>query len=471
LRGKACAPCAYVFRIFLAVAKGHVKAHGREAEMARLAPVGIVTSLAVWAVAGCARHTCVRDNFPQPTEAISSEALTVVSERPSLQPDDDALKSYKLEERDSLESTSASGYRVLDAERVQRWAAASAPVANAIRSERRPARAEHVPMGCAETVKSQMLVFRDIDERNRVAARALESFYLLAEVEANRDLLRGSLGEIDRTIAYFDRLKGEGIQIPLDEEPAAAEIQRLDLLGRRAQLSLTREKLSGLLRQSVGLDVDDTVPIWPAADLKVTIEPIDVEEAVSVGLALRADIGLLRSLSRSLDVETLAIVREALSEVNSVLGTSFSLAGKSRPLRRRLQEQAEVQTRRRQLKQLLAHQERVAAGAIRQAVRVVEIALDQIALAQAKLDNKESRVRSLKLRRASPGGPTAFDVSAAKLEVIQAKSDLLHQVIAWRIAQVRLKEAQGLLAYECGYRLPGSRYHGERLSAPRPPAG
>ncbi len=38
--------------------------------------------------------------------------------------------------------------------------------------------------------------------------------------------------------------------------------------------------------------------------------------------------------------------------------------------------------------------------------------------------------------------------------VIEAERDLIHQVIAWRIAQVKLEKAQGLLALECGYELP-----------------
>ena len=51
-------------------------------------------------------------------------------------------------------------------------------------------------------------------------------------------------------------------------------------------------------------------------------------------------------------------------------------------------------------------------------------------------------------------GVTAFEVRKAKIELFSAESDLVSKAAAWRIAQVELKESQGLLAKECGYCLP-----------------
>ena len=54
-------------------------------------------------------------------------------------------------------------------------------------------------------------------------------------------------------------------------------------------------------------------------------------------------------------------------------------------------------------------------------------------------------------QRRDADGVTAFDLSAAQLELLRAESDMLHRVIAWKIAEAKLKQAQGLLAAECGY--------------------
>ena len=109
--------------------------------------------------------------------------------------------------------------------------------------------------------------------------------------------------------------------------------------------------------------------------------------------------------------------------------------------------------RRRQLCRLLAGQQRSAAEEIRQAAYAADVRLRQIAIVKEKLDLCEERLEDLRKRRGT-GGATAFDISAAKLEVIEAESSLTHQVIAWKIAHVKLKEAQGLLALECGSCLP-----------------
>ena len=55
-----------------------------------------------------------------------------------------------------------------------------------------------------------------------------------------------------------------------------------------------------------------------------------------------------------------------------------------------------------------------------------------------------------RLSRERPGSTvTALDIAAADLKLLDAQRELVHQVMAWRIAQVKLKEAQGLLVFEC----------------------
>ncbi len=49
------------------------------------------------------------------------------------------------------------------------------------------------------------------------------------------------------------------------------------------------------------------------------------------------------------------------------------------------------------------------------------------------------------------------DLSAAGVELLHVGSDTLQRVISWKDSQVKLKQAQGLLAAECGYGLPDDR--------------
>jgi hypothetical protein len=75
-------------------------------------------------------------------------------------------------------------------------------------------------------------------------------------------------------------------------------------------------------------------------------------------------------------------------------------------------------------------------------------------VAKERFEVWQQRKKDLTEKRQT-GGATAFDLSTVQLELLRAESDMVHRVIAWRIAQAKLKQAQGMLAAECGYGLPG----------------
>jgi hypothetical protein len=375
-----------------------------------------------------------------------------VAPRGTLDADISAVAGIRLEDLESEDPFEPDEYLVLDAGQVQCCAAANASLAAAAQTE-----SDMAGSGCRQSaqrdLKRKILRYREVDERNRDAARALEAFYLLAEAEINGDVLQRSLTEAAKTLDFFDQLEREGLEIEAEQQRNEAFGQRVELLDRRAELEKNLRELDGQLRQLLGLSSDNCTPIWPAADLTVTAEPIDVDAAVSLGLAQRADIGLLCTLIESLDPSTLTVVRSAMGQIDGLLGTSGP-AGRLRMLLARRAIRDEVETRRHQLCQLLADRQRAAVEEIRQAAYTVETRLEQIVIAGENARHQRERAEALRQRRGVPDGPTAFDIQAAELQAIRAESDAVHQVIAWRIALVKLKEVQGLLAYECGYDLP-----------------
>jgi outer membrane protein TolC len=77
----------------------------------------------------------------------------------------------------------------------------------------------------------------------------------------------------------------------------------------------------------------------------------------------------------------------------------------------------------------------------------------QVVLAEEIRKLRQQQLDRLTQKRAVDG-VTAFELSKAQIELFRAESDLVSKAAAWKIAQVELKESQGLLAKECGYRLP-----------------
>lgn len=62
----------------------------------------------------------------------------------------------------------------------------------------------------------------------------------------------------------------------------------------------------------------------------------------------------------------------------------------------------------------------------------------------------EERVRSLRLLRAADKA-SAYEVTAAELELIRSKSDLITRHLNWKRWHVVLAAAKGQLPLECGY--------------------
>lgn len=347
----------------------------------------------------------------------------------------------------SLESAA----RDLLPEETRSLSAANSKLANLFDLERQPlARAA----GCGKKagkvagLEQRLLCLRGIHERNQAAAQGLEAFYKLAEVRRNAASLAGSLSMLERMQDDLRKAQDEGLKVTADQSSLARK--RLELLDQRAQLDLADAQLSEQLRGLIGMQPGEPTRLEPQPDLKVTLEVIDADAAVSIGLAARADLAGLRLLIGELDARTLPAARRGLSQADPALGISALALGALHKLLHVDTAPSELQIRCAQLAELLESRELQAASEIRLAVFTIEARLMQVAIAGEMLTSWQSRLGDLKALR-EVGSATPLEIQQAELEVAAAESALLKQAIAWRLAQVKLKEAQGLLAPECGY--------------------
>jgi hypothetical protein len=300
----------------------------------------------------------------------------------------------------------------------------------------------------AEALEGEALAYQAIDERNKSAGVALGLYYLLAEAESGRDLLDESLVEIGQALEDLRDVQDSGL--PLDVDSGVLERQRRALLDEQTVLDLLIRRLNGQLRRLLDLKCDRDVRIWPDADFTAPADPVDAEVAVCTALDQRADLAMLRLVERRLDRDTVMAVGRALGAVHPSLAGP---AGVKRILLRRRAEK-EVQSRRRQIRQLRAQRESEVAEETRQAVRSVNTRINQVVLAAETLASWEDTIEELKDRNETDDEITPFDITTAKLSKVQSQVNLMHQVAAYRMAEVQLRQAQGLLAVECGYTLP-----------------
>ena len=372
----------------------------------------------------------------------------VTARPPGLTPDVSAVPACKpsdpLPDLQWETIATACPYRVLKAADVQCVAVVNCAVANTLDAESRLACSSKGTPKSSMEVQSQALLWRAADERNRAASNALELFYLLSEAECNRDLIGRSNIRISALLDEIRNLQSQGIRV--EKGPPELYRQQFDLLDREAQLQLALRQLNGRLRSLMGLTPEDTSRIWPDADLKVIVEPIDPAAAVAQGLPHRPDLCVLRTLIQSPDDSSLEAARWVLG---SVTGTPpVSVAGGC--VLGRSSSSGESGTRSSQLSDLLANRERAAVEEIRTAVSTVEVRFRQIAVAKCRAERSREELDFMRLRRERPNATvTSLDVGGAELQWLDAQRELVHEVVALRIAQAKLKEAQGLLVAEC----------------------
>ncbi len=336
---------------------------------------------------------------------------------------------------EETESLAATNSKLADLTDLERQA-----VAQAAGNHRKTAR--------LSSLQQQLLCLRAIHERNQSASQALQAFYKLAEVRENTLSLESSLTQLTRMREDLRQAKEQGVKIAADA--TALVRKQLELQDQQQQLELADAQLSEQLRGLLGLSPGEPIRLVPQPNLTLHAEPIDAESAISLGMQTRADLAALRLLLSELDAQTLPAARSSLSQADPGLGVPAPSLGILHKLFRGSTAACELEIRRAQLSELLETREQQVTSEIRLAVREIETRLKQAALATETLASWQQRLGDLKALR-EVGSATPVDIQQVQFEVTAAEVALLKQVIAVRLAEVKLKEAQGLLAAECGY--------------------
>jgi hypothetical protein len=204
-------------------------------------------------------------------------------------------------------------------------------------------------------------------------------------------------------------------------------------------------QLNARLKVLLGLACGD-YSLWPVADLKVVPEVPNVDEAVAYGLHRRPDLAFLEALVGGLDGQSLTVASQALGAVSPLLGepsSSHLFASLLACL-----ESRKTQSIQQQVQTLLAERRRQAAEEIRQTVGLVAYRIQLVILAQQKVENEERRIKELEEKKAK-GLDVEGELSTTRLNLYKARGERLKEVVEWKIAVAKLRQAQGRLLEEC----------------------
>lgn len=340
-------------------------------------------------------------------------------------------------------------YRGLSEEACLSQAAANSSLANMLEGES-GARGQHGKKQSRD-LQQRVNFYLAAEARSQSAGKAMELFYRLAEAEAKWDLLIGSLETAQEINQEVGKIRQQGLKVT--SELAMLERRWLDLQTDQQRLRGGIVKLNSELSAMLGVNSAQG-PLWPAADFVVVEPAIDIEEAVALGLSQRPQLLLLRDLQANLIAQNLPLVKGFLQGVNPMLGLAMQAEhpclswllclGKICSSLHPCQAQAELAARRRQLEQLLRDREQAVAEEIRQAVHALRTQTQLVALARQRSLERRSRYQEVQERR-QQGLASLLELAPAKLAWAQASSEVIQEAMAWHVAQIKLKQAQGLL--------------------------
>ncbi len=298
--------------------------------------------------------------------------------------------------------------------------------------------------------KKTMLRYSAVEARNVAAGTALELYYRLAELEGKSDLVRHGQTIVEEALADLQKAKNQGLKVP--SEFANLQKQQLELAADMTRIQLGIQQINGELGRLLNWhDLGLRGYFWPVDNFFMKETAEDPEAAVAVGMTQRAQLNMIRALHGDIDAKNMKTMLILLRSYNGFLGMSrsesfISFMGASiSPGSRK-----ETEQRRRQMDDLLKEQEYVVAQEIRQAIHTINAKSKLVALAKEKIIISQEKIKDLEEKR-QRGTATSLDISAQKLHLAQAQAEVLQEVMAWHTARAKLKQAQGLLALECGY--------------------
>lgn len=426
--------------------------------------VGILLSAAAAALmgpAGCSLfhhrqdHTaiCCFDDTEPPLPEV---------ERTPLEPDLAALAQTVLPPVEDP-ARALPSYRALGPLQAQCLAAKHAPTASALDRQRQKLENQRQKSSCLcrrdadkqRAFQEMLLGYSALEIRDQFAGTALEWYYQLAGAEAKEDLLALSLRIGRNTLADMERLKKQGIPLPTPIEEQQRQVADLRL--QRAQNQLTIEQLNAKLRAALGFDPGDGWRFWPDPGVPLGTESVpDIEAAVALGLAQRPHLILLRETIAHLDKDTLGSSRDLLRTINPLLGMASPKPGckvlvfMAKLLHVQIGTADEVEAVRAQLSDYLKEREMAVIAEIRQAVYEVRARREFTILARRAAEAWRTRIGDLEKQKLQ--GMNVFaELTKAYLEWYKARGEVAKEFLGWKIAAVKVKQAQGVLPAECGY--------------------
>jgi hypothetical protein len=286
--------------------------------------------------------------------------------------------------------------------------------------------------------------------RNKAASVALQAFYQLAGLEAQKHYLQLGIEESRLTLERIDQLRAKSIELPDKVDRSIVVGQLAELEDQKLQLDFLRIRLNGQLQTMTGCPLDEYTFFWPEQNWQPDLTPVELNGELALGLETRSDLRGLSLVICQLEKHTLPVARGVLNFADATVGTVEPQNGVIHYLRCFRCNETELPVRCRQLAMFYSDTEQRATAEIKSAAYQISLQQQRVVAGQALVVQLQDRLHELEGTR-DIDDVSVFDISNARARIYKAQAKLIDQATQLNIAWASLREAQGLLAVECGF--------------------
>ncbi len=306
-------------------------------------------------------------------------------------------------------------------------------------------------------------------ERNMAAKQALLAYYQLAEVHLQNSVLQESYAELTRVEQTIDGLLEAGV--PVDTDRTQLDRHRAELNRQNGQAVVAEAQLTAQLKSLLSED-----PFSPERiETTCAIEPRPVgytlPDAIEIARANDFQLRAMRRVLHGGDVDDLDVARSLLRVASPMLGQQPVKLGFFAKLVAVVghddSSQRELRTRKSQLRQLYEARQQQVDLEVAQGVVSVQQQFMNVGIANDVLGSWKRRVSWLQSRRELQQSDYQ-DVVQARMELLKAKSDLLHNLVLLETEHVKLRATMGLLVQECAGQGSEARWEASPGPCPSP---
>jgi hypothetical protein len=345
-------------------------------------------------------------------------------------------------------------YRALTERECQCQAASASTLGNLFAEELHALSRKHGKLLAGDRqnqIQTTILTYSEAEARNMAAGSALDLYYKLAEAEARAELLAQTISSMDASLARMRDLMKQGIKVEGDYDDLRR--QRLEFQADAVALEQGIDRLNGELKALLGGCNSDDARIWPAIEANDSIIPaVDPNRAIEEGSS-RPQLVLARLLPDILTAGNLSAARMLLRSYNVLLGAEpkrSRLCALVELLCAALGSSSSLDSARNELELFAADRQQTVTKEIRLAAQAVNAARERLALTR-----EEARIRQVHLTdvtaREAKGLVSFKETTAARMEWLRARSEVAKAAAELLGARAKLREAQGILAAECGF--------------------